>query len=209
MESRKVHALQICISNKMNDKIYLTESVGVLNEIVSIFEELSINYFLTGSLASGVRGEFRATNDIDIVAELKSKDVVKFVDSASKTFFADIEHVTNAVAAQKSFNLIHIETIIKVDIFTRIDSLQIEQLKRSTPVEIPGIDLPVKIASAEDIIISKLVWYQKGGRVSERQWRDIQGVLAINGSAIDRSYIFQWCEQLEISDLAEKIFEMT
>ena len=183
----------------------IIETSLVLNQVISAFEELSIDYFITGSIASGVRGEFRATNDIDILAAIEPEDTDKFVDLVEQDFYADRISIANAIASRRSFNIVHKESIIKVDIFTKIDDLQTEQLKRATSVEMQDINKLVKIATAEDVIISKLVWFEKGGRSSERQWRDMLGVVSVSGTSLDTEYILFWSEKLNIRDLAKEV----
>ncbi len=188
----------------MNNETTVIESLTVLGDIVKILEQLSIPYFLTGSLASSARGEFRATNDIDIVADLDEKLAQQLVLKAAQLFFVDPLAVANAVRIKGCFNLIHEETMLKVDIFTNIEALQQDQLSRATSVRLPGLNVAVKIATAEDIILSKLVWYRKGGSVSERQWGDILGVLSVSGETLDYQYLNAWAAELQLTESLAK-----
>jgi hypothetical protein len=183
----------------------LPEHLQVLSEIARYLLDVHARYFVTGSFASSVYGEFRATNDLDIVAEL-TPDQGRRLASAATTFFADEQAISAAIIAKQSFNLIHEQTVFKVDIFTNIDELAREQIERAIPVNIPGSDQRIPVASAEDVIISKLVWYQKGNRQSERQWRDILGVIKISGPNFDRVYLNRWCNKLGILDLISAAF---
>jgi predicted nucleotidyltransferase len=187
----------------------LTDPIVVLDEVVSVLDELQIDYFITGSFASGVRGEFRATNDIDIVCNIKEERIKPLVKKLDKTFFIDEQAVENAFMENHSFNAIHKETILKVDFFTKIGPIQKEQLKRAKHENIPGSLRTYKIATAEDVILSKLVWYRKGDEVSERQWRDINGVYKIQKSKLDIKYLFDSAKKLGVEDLLEKLFSKT
>lgn len=183
------------------------ETSKVLSDVVNILEELKISYFITGSVASGLRGQFRATNDIDIVIDLDREKIVPFHKKLEHQFFVDEEHIINSVSSGNSFNIIHIETVLKVDFFTKKDELQSTQLERSSSVVIPFSNpiISAKIASDEDVIISKMIWYKKGGYHSERQYRDILGVINVAGSKLDWNYIEKWSKKLELIDLYKKL----
>ena len=51
----------------------VNELLHVVNSMVAALRRNGIDYFITGSFASSVHGEFRATNEIDIVAVLDAK----------------------------------------------------------------------------------------------------------------------------------------
>ena len=57
------------------------------------------------------------------------------------------------------------------------------------------------IASAEDTILAKLGWYRRGGGTSERQWRDVQGVIGLREAALDVAYLRRWAPVLRVADL--------
>ena len=60
------------------------------------------------------------------------------------------------------------------------------------------------VATAEDTILAKLEWYRMGGGVSERQWRDVLGVMKVQADRLDLAYLRQWADQLNVSDLLER-----
>jgi len=188
----------------MTENIYILEPAEVLAQTIAILDQLRVDYFLTGSLASSVHGEFRATNDIDIVAALNVDSAKKLALLASQYFFADEQSIERAVLERRSFNIIHKRTVIKVDFFTRIDELARHQLARATLVKVPGTDCLVKVATAEDVILAKLIWYRKGGEQSERQWRDITGVVEVSAVTLDHNYLTSWCDKLGLQDLLNK-----
>lgn len=191
----------------MENKSGISETAQVLNELVAVFEDLAIDYFLTGSLASGVRGEFRATNDIDVVAKIDRAKINLFVKMISVNFFAQEKSIQDAIENNKSFNIIHKEFVLKVDIFTEINDLANEQLSRATKLKIPSSDLSLSVATSEDIILSKLIWYKKGNQQSERQWRDILGVIAVTGLKLDNVYLFKWASKLGLVEMLELAFK--
>jgi hypothetical protein len=65
-------------------------------------------------------------------------------------------------------------------------------------------ELSAKFASPEDTVLAKLEWYRLGGEVSERQWRDVLGVLRARGSQLDLEYMRKWAGELHVGDLLER-----
>jgi hypothetical protein len=111
--------------------------------------------------------------------------------------------IHNSVSKGMSFNLIHKETMFKVDIFpTKARAFDRSQFERRVAYTLSDeSSQKAYIASPEDIILSKLEWYRMGGDVSDRQWQDILNVLKIQGDGIDRAYLTSWASELGISDI--------
>jgi len=166
-------------------------------------ERLGIRYCIGGSIASSVYGEARTTLDVDVVAALDLEHVDAFVSAVQSDFHVVEESIRRAVLDRSSFNLIHEETLVKADIYVPPDDwIQQEQLGRSQRVALrsePGSE--VELASPEDVVIQKLRWYEMGGRVSDRQWRDILGVLKVQGARLDRSYLTRAAAILGLTEL--------
>ena len=111
--------------------------------------------------------------------------------------------VRDAVARRGSFNVIHLASVRKIDFFVAgADPFTCEEMTRRVFITLDG-DSPVQlwVASPEDIILQKLRWYANGGRVSDRQWRDVLGVLKVQGTRLDQSYLATWAERLDLADL--------
>jgi len=183
------------------------ESLQVLALVARILNSLKVDYFLTGSLASSVRGEFRATNDIDIVAAIDPQQVSQFIEAFSSEFYVDEIELSKALQEERSFNLIHESTMMKVDFFTKIGERERKEIERATLVTLPGLSQQMPVATAEDVIISKLLWYKSGGESSERQWRDILGVIVISGAELDHAYLRSWAGRLGLEALLKKAFQ--
>ncbi len=114
--------------------------------------------------------------------------------------------IINAVTDHSSFTIIHRESFFKVDIFIpQLRSFEEEQFKRTKRQVLsqePKIE--AYIASAEDTLLAKLEWYRMGGEVSERQWRDVLGIIKIQAGSLDTDYLFQMAERLKVSDLLDR-----
>lgn len=182
------------------------DSTQVTLFVTQTLERLGIPYAVSGSLASSVHGVMRSTLDVDIVADMHLEHIQPMVAALSKDFYADDEMIRDAIEHQSSFNLIHYETAFKVDIFIRksraFDQMQLERRRMSVITTDP--EQSVYITSPEDVILSKLEWYRMGGEVSDRQWRDILGVLKTRSGELDLDYLHKWAKELKVSDLLER-----
>jgi hypothetical protein len=178
----------------------------VLSQIARILEEHGVAYVVVGSFASSMRGLYRATADIDIVADLGPDQVRPVVQSLQGTFYVDGQAIRRAVARRGSFNAIHFDAVFKVDIFIpKADAFSRQQLARRRPEKIaPDLPQEIYIATAEDTILAKLVWYRSGGEVSQVQWADVLGVIGTQGTELDVAYTREWADRLGVRDLLEK-----
>lgn len=61
--------------------------------------------------------------------------------------------------------------------------------------------------SPEDIILHKLIWYEMGGRVSERQWLDVLGVLKVQSTDLDAAYLRKWAAKLRVAALLAQAWD--
>ena len=175
--------------------------------VTQTLEDLDIPYAVGGSLASSIHGIMRSTLDVDIVADMSHEHIQPLVAALSKEFYADDEMMRGAIDHHSSFNLIHYETAFKVDIFIRktraFDKMQLE--RRSTSVIAADPERSVYVTSPEDTILAKLEWYRMGGEVSDRQWRDILGILKTRAGELDIDYLKKWADELKVSDLLERV----
>lgn len=184
-----------------------SETTRITLLVAQTFERLGIPYAVGGSLASSLHGVMRSTLDVDIVADMKLEHIPPLVAALSKEFYADDEMMKDAIEHHSSFNLIHYETAFKADIFIRktraFDGMQLQ--RRITSVIATDPEESVYVISPEDTILAKLEWYRMGGEVSDRQWRDILGVLKARAGDLDLAYLRQWAKELEVSDLLERV----
>jgi hypothetical protein len=182
------------------------EATRITLLVAQTLERLGIPYAIGGSLASSLHGVMRSTLDVDIVADMKLEHIQPLVAALSKEFYADDEMMRDAIEHHSSFNLIHYETAFKVDIFIRklrpFDQMQLERRRKSVIATDP--EESVWVVSPEDIILAKLEWYRMGGEVSDRQWRDILGVLKTRAGELDLAYLRKWAIELKIVDLLDR-----
>jgi len=184
----------------------LPESVSVLMLVVDIFERLQVPYLIGGSMASALYGVTRSTLDADMVADLHQEQVGALAKALGDDFYADEEMIRDAILHISSFNLIHLKTMFKVDVFIRkerpFDRVQFE--RRVEQVFATNPEQKAFMTTAEDIILAKLEWYRMGSEVSDRQWRDILGILKVQAGRLDLNYLSQWASELKVADLLQR-----
>ena len=178
----------------------------VLLHVTELLERIGTPYFLGGSLASSMLGEPRSTVDIDIAIVLRSADVPVLVAGLGSEFYVDEGAVLDAVERRTSFNAFHQPTVLKVDFFVLgdapFDRAQLEGRRRSPALE--GSGRCVFVSSPEDLILRKLDWYRQGAGVSDRQWRDVLGVLKVQDERLDLAHLRHWAAVLDLAELLER-----
>lgn len=182
------------------------EPIEVTARVTTVFEQLGVPYLIGGSLASTLYGMVRTTQDSDIVAEMTLEHLAPFLAALQAEFYVDDEMIADAIQGHSSFNIIHRETWFKVDVFIpRPRPFLQSQLARAQRQTFQlEKEISAKFASPEDTILSKLEWYRMGGEVSERQWRDILGVLKTRAGELDPDYLRHWAGELKVTDLLER-----
>jgi hypothetical protein len=179
--------------------------VRVTLAIITALERHGIQYHLGGSFASSVHGVPRHTRDADLVADIALRDVSSFVADLRTEYYVDAEMIRDAIHRRASFNLIHLASGFKVDIFvlgsTPFDVSEFERRIRVQFDEETRREVFVK--SPEDTVLHKLLWYREGGEVSERQWTDVIGILKTQGDRLDLYYLRQWADQIQVRDLLD------
>lgn len=175
--------------------------VGELDVLRIVSERLAaagIQYMLTGSYAMAFYATPRMTRDLDLVVELGPTDVDRVTNAFRGDFYVDADDVRSAIESQRMFNLMHLASGIKVDLIIRkqAEFRQVEFARRRA-VTMGGVK--TWIVTAEDLVLSKLVWAKDSG--SELQMRDVRSLL---GEAIDRNYVEEWARKLAVVELLRK-----
>ena len=182
----------------------LSEPVLVVAKLARVFDSLGVRYVVGGSLASSVYGIPRATQDVDLVADLTPAHVDTVTSALAGDFYIDAAMVRDAIQRRASFTVIHLATMFKADVFIlKEDSWSRGQMARARTerLDSPDGQLTIRFASPEDTVLHKLIWFKLGNQVSDRQWQDIVGVLKVQGAALDDEYLGHWAPILDVQEL--------
>ncbi len=181
------------------------EFLDALRKVTSVFASLGIDYAVGGSFASSVYGEARATRDVDLIAAVAGRHAQALVSALGSEFYADLDQISAAIRTQGSFNLVHLDSMSKIDVYVvwRTEFGQAQLTRRRQTHVGTAAPLGLYITSPEDTVLAKLDWYRQGGAVSDRQWRDVLGVLRVQGSSLDWGYLRDWAGRLELTNLLQ------
>ncbi len=186
------------------------EIISALEPVIKVFDELGLLYYIGGSIASSAYGIARATMDVDLILNLDASYIESLLEKLKDNYFIDGEMISDAVKAKSSFNIIHLETMLKIDIFILKDHPYAQKAferKIKDKLEEEPSAISIYLCSPEDIILCKLDWYKAGSETSERQWMDIIGVIKVQRDNLDKSYLNIWAQKLGLLNLLKKAFQ--
>ncbi len=185
------------------------EEYLVLKQLTDVLDDLKIDYAIGGSIASSLYGKVRFTQDVDMTVTAFGDKTEQLYNALKEHFYISKDAMYQAISNRGSFNIIHLKSAFKIDIFIQKDDDFHRQLflrRRKVKLD-ESIEHLFYIVSAEDIILLKLQWYQSAGCVSERQWSDVLGVLAVQSQALDMRYLRSCSEKLGLSDILQKAID--
>lgn len=187
----------------------MQNELDIVRDVSQRLDRAGIAYMLTGSMAMNYYAQPRMTRDIDIVVALAPADADKVVDLFRPDYYVSGEAVRDSIQSESIFNLIHNESVIKVDCIVRkntpyrraeFDRRQQIKIDNSESLREVGPAFSTWIASKEDLIISKLFW-AKDSR-SETQMRDVKNLVA---TGCDTAYIEHWTRELGLFNLWQEM----
>ncbi len=178
--------------------------------VVEALTRLGVPHYLGGSLASSLYGVARTTLDADLVADLGLAHVPPLVAALQGAYYVDAGMISEAITRKSCFNVIHLATMFKVDVFLikdrAYDRAALGRIRQdSLTPEGPGAE--VFLAAPEDVVLNKLEWFRSGDEISERQWRDAVGVLKVQKGRLDMGYLARWAVELGLTDLLQRAWQ--
>lgn len=183
----------------------LSEAIAVTLLVTETFERIGVDYVVGGSVASSVYGLPRSTADSDVVAALSEEHVDPLVSTLESAFYVDAEMIRDAIRRRFEFNVLHLATMFKVDVFVpALDAVTLRELARGVRVDV-GFGKTFIVASAEDTVAQKMKWFQLGGGVSERQWSDALGIVRVRGPRLDHDYLRETSDALGVGALLDRL----
>jgi hypothetical protein len=176
---------------------------ALLARVVGALDVAAIPYMLAGSFASSHHGAPRATQDIDVVVDPTFASLDRFLEAlAGDAVYFDAQVARDELRRRGQFNVIDGATAWKVDvIFRKARAFSREEMSRRLPATVLGVS--VYVATVEDTILAKLEWARMGE--SERQLRDVRGLLETNRGTLDGGYIDRWLDELGVGELWERV----
>jgi hypothetical protein len=175
-------------------------------ETASLFERLGVPYVLSGGVATIVYGEPRSTLDVDFAVHMQEGQARRLPQLAGPSFLVDPEAAIEAARASSMFTMVHAESFMKIDVHvvprTGLHRLEIERGRRQRLG--PGYPDEIRIVTPEDLLLQKLRWYLDGGGVSEKQWRDVLGILKVRGHSLDFDYVRRWATELDTLEVLDR-----
>lgn len=187
----------------------IPDILEVTLKVVKAFDSLGVEYYIGGSIASSAYGVARSTLDVDMVANMNSDQGQDFVELLNKEFYVDIDTIIKAIEQNSSFYLIHLDSMLKIDVFIHRDQPFSNRVFMRREEKHVSEDIPEKFCfpSPEDIILIKLDWYKSARESLSHQWNDVLGVLKVQGIKLDLDYLKTWAKELRVLELLERAFE--
>jgi len=177
-----------------------TGPFDLLRQVARIFDELQVPWALGGSVASSLVGEPRSTVDVDVAARLDGVTGEAFLDRVSPGFYVPIASARVALQTHSSFNVLDLDSSLKVDVFVLGDGLLDRmQIERRVRFEVSGIPEGIWVTSTADQVLRKLDWYRQGGGLSDRQWRDVVGILRVHHHTLDLAQLRSDADALHLT----------
>ncbi len=187
----------------------IPDPIAVALLVADAFDTLGLRYTLGGSLASSMSGEPRSTLDVDMVVDIEEAEIGPLVATLGAEFYVNEDALRRAVRERSTANLIHHGTSIKIDLFvmgsTPLDEIQLARRRRVQVSSDP--DRFLYVHPPEDILLQKLRWFRRGGEASDRQWRDILGIVHVQGDRMDRDYLERTAVLIAVDDLLRRAFD--
>jgi hypothetical protein len=184
------------------------EHIVPIKLVTRTFDDLNIRYAIGGSFASSIHGQARYTQDADITVEpFQGKERLFALRFPAAEYYVDEGMIRDAITRRASFNVLHLLTGFKIDIFIQKDrSFDREVLSRRIRTQVFGeSEGEFGLITPEDIILVKLEWYRLGGEISDRQWNDILGVMKTQGNRLDAAYLDHWSAEIGVRDLLDRV----
>lgn len=189
-----------------DENMWIQDSISLAGELHQIFESTNIPYYVSGGVASSLHGEPRSTRDLDLVISVQSDQIDVLVATLEGAGYYCPAGAVEGLkqGSERMLNITHTETIANADLYiTDVSPFAVSQMARRRMIDLEGIPA-FWVASPEDTILQKLRWGRRSQ--SEKQWRDVLGILKLQAETLDYAYLGQWSETLDLIDALNQAF---
>lgn len=183
-----------------DEMMWIQDSIALAQQLHALLESINIPYYVGGGVASSIHGEARSTRDLDLAIQIPRQEIDLLVTTLENAGFYCPAGAVEELKQSRTqlLNITHTETIANADIYIADNTpFALSQMSRRQLIEVEGT-ANFWVASPEDTIVQKLFW-AKNSR-SEKQWRDVLGILKLQGANLDRDYLQEWAHRLEVLD---------
>ena len=177
---------------------WVQDSLQLARQLHSIFEQVGVVYYITGGVAATAYGDPRTTRDLDVVLNMSRAEIGPLVTALETAGFyvPGVEDVVSG--GMRTLQIIHQETVLQADlVMSGTEAWDVIQFERRR------LEGGLYFISPEDIILNKLRWRWRSQ--SEKQWRDVMGVLKVQGERLDFEYLWEWAGKLGLSEDLERV----
>jgi hypothetical protein len=180
-----------------NEQVWVQDSIALVGQLDTILSSLNIAYYVGGGIASTIHGEPRTTRDLDLIIQVQAEIFEQLVAALEAIGFycppGAVEEILRG--SGKVLSITHMETLANADLAIMGNSaFERSQLARKFRFQFEGTEF--WLCSAKDIILQKLVWGRRSQ--SEKQWRDVLGVLKVQVETLDYGYLAEWAAELGV-----------
>ncbi len=176
--------------------------IEILLQTAVRLTRLKIPYMVTGAFAVSFYGKPRSTHDIDLIVEIDMSGIERIYEAFREDFYVSKEAMEEAVRYRSMFNIIHNETLTKIDFWMLEDTaFDRERFSRRVGEELRGV--PVYFSSPEDMIIVKLDWFKQ--TEIHKHYEDALGIVLVQQDSLDIEYVRQWCAKRSSGELLDRL----
>jgi hypothetical protein len=183
-----------------DEMMWIQDSIALAQQLHALLESINIPYYVGGGVASSIHGEARSTRDLDLAVQISRQEIDLLAIALENAGFYCLAGAVEDLKQYRSqlLNITHTETIANADIYIADNThFAQSQMARRQLVEVEGM-ANFWIASPEDTIVQKLFWAKNSQ--SQKQWRDVLGILKLQGVNLDRDYLTEWTQHLGVVD---------
>lgn len=199
--------VQAALEMREGWRLQPTELLAVMLPARRALEDLRVSYYLGGSIASSLHGMQQLAQDIDLVVDLGEPTLPALFAVLRQHYLFDEAEARKAVRARTSFPLIHLGSLMKVDvILPKHEAFDAFMLKLIRGYTLDERYSPIQLASATEMILFKVQRYQRDehsrtdGMQDDAEWNNLLSMLKVQGPDLDLALLAEWADKLGVME---------